>query len=316
MWMEENLGERINVNRTREAVATGADQIAVGCPFCRVMLSDGLTSEQADGRAREEVEVLDVAQMLLASVKGESATRAPADAAVAPRSEETRAEPRAGDETQTTATVTETADVGPAAAASGGSSLFDLGSDDGPPAEEESVEAPAYRVDTEQARAAEPGGGSLFDLEGDEEAKAQTDEVTASATTTASESASSVEPTPSPAESTETTDPGGGSLFDLGPADEPETIPAAAEPETTPAAAEPEPAPPAEPVAPAAPTAEIPEGGSLFDLAAPEDTVSDDGGSPAPEADEAPASPEPEPDPEKQSRKDVDIDEGGSLFDL
>ena len=80
MWMEENLGERINTNRTKEAVATGADQIAVGCPFCRVMLSDGLTAEQASGGAREEVEVLDVAQMLLASVKGESATRAAATA--------------------------------------------------------------------------------------------------------------------------------------------------------------------------------------------------------------------------------------------
>jgi Fe-S oxidoreductase len=84
MWMEENLGERINVNRTQEAVATGADQIAVGCPFCRVMLSDGLTAEQASGRAREEVEVLDVAQMLLASVKGESATRASAPTEPAP----------------------------------------------------------------------------------------------------------------------------------------------------------------------------------------------------------------------------------------
>ena len=71
MWMEENIGERINVNRTVEAVGTGADQIAVGCPFCRVMLSDGLTAQQAKGEAREEVEVLDVAQMLLASVKGE-----------------------------------------------------------------------------------------------------------------------------------------------------------------------------------------------------------------------------------------------------
>ena len=76
MWMEENLGERINMNRTREAVGTGADQIAVGCPFCRVMLADGLTSQQASGEAREEVEVLDVAQMLLASVKGEQATKA------------------------------------------------------------------------------------------------------------------------------------------------------------------------------------------------------------------------------------------------
>ena len=76
MWMEENIGERINLNRTKEAVGTGADQIAVGCPFCRVMLSDGLTSEQAKGNAREEVEILDVAQMLLASVKGEPATKA------------------------------------------------------------------------------------------------------------------------------------------------------------------------------------------------------------------------------------------------
>ncbi len=72
MWMEENIGERINVNRTKEAVETGADQIAVGCPFCRVMLSDGLTAQQAKGEAREEVEVLDVAQMLLASIKADA----------------------------------------------------------------------------------------------------------------------------------------------------------------------------------------------------------------------------------------------------
>ena len=69
MWMEERLGTRINDNRTAEAVATGADAIAIGCPFCRVMLSDGLTSAQAAGTAREEVQVLDVAQMLLAAVR-------------------------------------------------------------------------------------------------------------------------------------------------------------------------------------------------------------------------------------------------------
>ena len=73
MWMEETIGSRINVNRTVEAVATGADKIATGCPFCRVMLSDGLTLKQSEGEAREEVEVIDVAQMLLAAVK-----RAPA----------------------------------------------------------------------------------------------------------------------------------------------------------------------------------------------------------------------------------------------
>jgi len=69
MWMEETIGQRINDNRTTEAVATGADQIAVGCPFCRVMLSDGLTAQQAAGTARDEVEVLDVAQLLLTAVR-------------------------------------------------------------------------------------------------------------------------------------------------------------------------------------------------------------------------------------------------------
>ena len=69
MWMEEKLGQRINVNRTKEAVATGADRIAIGCPFCRVMMTDGLTAEQSNGDAREEVEVVDVANMLLAAVR-------------------------------------------------------------------------------------------------------------------------------------------------------------------------------------------------------------------------------------------------------
>jgi Fe-S oxidoreductase len=82
MWMEERIGERINVNRTTEAVETGADQIATACPFCRVMLSDGLTAKQAEGTAREQVEVLDVAQLLLASVKRGPSPDAPiADAA-------------------------------------------------------------------------------------------------------------------------------------------------------------------------------------------------------------------------------------------
>ncbi len=68
MWMEENLGSRVNVNRTEEALATGAETVAVGCPFCRVMISDGVTGIQQDGRA-EGVEVMDVAQLLLRSIK-------------------------------------------------------------------------------------------------------------------------------------------------------------------------------------------------------------------------------------------------------
>jgi Fe-S oxidoreductase len=74
MWMEERIGKRINTERTEEALATGADAIAIGCPFCRVMLSDGLTAAQADGQG-EGVEVLDVAQLLLAGVKRSEAGR-------------------------------------------------------------------------------------------------------------------------------------------------------------------------------------------------------------------------------------------------
>ena len=76
MWMEERIGTRINENRTDEALRTlaasgsnGHDAIATGCPFCRIMLTDGLTAKQADGSAPETTEVLDVAQLLLEAVK-------------------------------------------------------------------------------------------------------------------------------------------------------------------------------------------------------------------------------------------------------
>lgn len=62
MWMEEKLGERINMARVDEAIATEAVGVAVACPFCRVMISDGAA-------AREDVvEVFDVAQLLLKSL--------------------------------------------------------------------------------------------------------------------------------------------------------------------------------------------------------------------------------------------------------
>jgi Fe-S oxidoreductase len=86
MWMEEKLGTRINNNRTEEALATGADRIAIGCPFCKVMLSDGLNAAIQDGKATDEVEVVDVAQMLLAAVRrGDGG--GPAEKAVEPEPE-------------------------------------------------------------------------------------------------------------------------------------------------------------------------------------------------------------------------------------
>ncbi len=63
MWMEEKLGTRINMNRVDEALATGVEEVAVACPFCRVMVSDGVSARESS------VEVLDVAQALLRSVK-------------------------------------------------------------------------------------------------------------------------------------------------------------------------------------------------------------------------------------------------------
>jgi Fe-S oxidoreductase len=65
MWMEEKIGTRINLNRVDEAISTGVDEVAVACPFCRVMVGDGMVARQSD------VEVLDVAQILLRSVKQE-----------------------------------------------------------------------------------------------------------------------------------------------------------------------------------------------------------------------------------------------------
>jgi Fe-S oxidoreductase len=69
MWMEERIGKRINVERVQEAVSTGATTVAVSCPFCMTMLSDGVTGQKAAGAAPEEVEVVDVATVLLRSIK-------------------------------------------------------------------------------------------------------------------------------------------------------------------------------------------------------------------------------------------------------
>jgi len=69
MYMEERIGKRINVERTDEALATKPDIVAIGCPFCLTMLSDGVTTRKASGDAPESVEVLDVSQVLLRSVK-------------------------------------------------------------------------------------------------------------------------------------------------------------------------------------------------------------------------------------------------------
>jgi Fe-S oxidoreductase len=73
MWMEERIGTRINTERSAEALAQAPDTVAVGCPFCKVMLGDGVAGCHASNprAAGEPTEVLDVAQVLLRSVRGE-----------------------------------------------------------------------------------------------------------------------------------------------------------------------------------------------------------------------------------------------------
>jgi Fe-S oxidoreductase/nitrate reductase gamma subunit len=60
MWMEETIGKKVNTERSEEAVATGASRIAVACPFCYVMMDDGVKGQGKD----EEVRVQDIAELL------------------------------------------------------------------------------------------------------------------------------------------------------------------------------------------------------------------------------------------------------------
>lgn len=76
MWMEESVGTRVNTARTGQALATGADTIAVACPFCMTMLEDGVKERNAE----ESVRVLDVAEVVANALVDKSAGKAEARA--------------------------------------------------------------------------------------------------------------------------------------------------------------------------------------------------------------------------------------------
>jgi Fe-S oxidoreductase len=59
MWMEENIGKRVNMERTNEALETGADIVSTACPFCMIMLDDAV---KANGKG-DEVSVMDISQV-------------------------------------------------------------------------------------------------------------------------------------------------------------------------------------------------------------------------------------------------------------
>ena len=73
MWMEEHIGKRVNHERVEEALDTGASTIATGCPFCRVMITDGV-DDVAAANDVPKAEVMDVAQLLLGSLDKSSVT--------------------------------------------------------------------------------------------------------------------------------------------------------------------------------------------------------------------------------------------------
>ncbi|MQS39054.1 (Fe-S)-binding protein [Streptomyces katsurahamanus] len=69
MWMEERIGKRINTERVDEALSLNPDIVSTACPFCLVMLTDSVNGKKNEGTAKESLKVVDVAQLLLDSVK-------------------------------------------------------------------------------------------------------------------------------------------------------------------------------------------------------------------------------------------------------
>lgn len=74
MWMEENIGKRVNMERTDEALGTGADIVSTACPFCMIMLDDAV---QANGKG-DDVRVMDISQLVEESLSAPVASTPPA----------------------------------------------------------------------------------------------------------------------------------------------------------------------------------------------------------------------------------------------
>ncbi|MBZ0252172.1 MAG: (Fe-S)-binding protein, partial [Candidatus Methylomirabilis sp.] len=61
MWLEEHIGDRVNFVRGAEAIATGATTVAAACPFCNIMLTDGVKAKEAEA---PNVQVRDIVMIL------------------------------------------------------------------------------------------------------------------------------------------------------------------------------------------------------------------------------------------------------------
>jgi Fe-S oxidoreductase len=80
MWMEESLGRRVNMERTAEALGTGADVVSTACPYCMIMLDDAVRANAKE----EEVRVLDLSQLVEESMLAATAAGPPEPAGEGP----------------------------------------------------------------------------------------------------------------------------------------------------------------------------------------------------------------------------------------
>jgi Fe-S oxidoreductase len=66
MWMEESIGKKVNDERAQEAISTGATRVATACPFCYIMLDDGVKGAGFDD---DRVKVADISMHLIEAIE-------------------------------------------------------------------------------------------------------------------------------------------------------------------------------------------------------------------------------------------------------
>ena len=76
MWMEETIGTKVNDERSLELIETGASRVATACPFCYVMMDDGV---KGHGKEESDVKVADIAMHVLEAIENGEANSVAVD---------------------------------------------------------------------------------------------------------------------------------------------------------------------------------------------------------------------------------------------